>query len=161
MKIYVISGLGADYKVLEKIKLPPNFEVVFIPWKIPTLNEDFHHYILRMSDNIDHQEKFCLLGYSFGGIVVQEIHKIYPAEKVIILGSIKSHHEKSKFIKIGEYTKITHLLPLKIFNEKNFNKYAFIRKIFDSKNPKILEYFAVRNPYYLKWSIEKIANWKH
>jgi hypothetical protein len=161
MKIYLISGLGADYKVLEKIKFPPHFEVVFIPWRVPNTNEDFHHYILRMSENINHQEDFCLLGYSFGGLVVQEIHKIFPAQKVIILGSIKSHLEKSKFIKLGQYTKIPQRLPLKIFNENNFHKYAFVRKLFDSKNPKILEYFAVRNPYYLKWSIEKIADWKH
>ena len=104
-----------------------------------------------------YKRQFYLLGYSFGGILVQEIDKIKPAEKVVILGSIKSDKEKSRFIKIGEFTKIPKVLPERIFNEKSAVAYSLIRKLFDPKNPKILEYFTVRNPYYLKWSIEKVC----
>ena len=90
MKIYVISGLGADFKVLEKLKFPEVLEVVFLDWMIPDSNESFEHYVQKMADRIDDSEPFYLLGYSFGGIMVQEIHKIKPAEKVVILGSIRS-----------------------------------------------------------------------
>ncbi len=31
---------------------------------------------------------------------------------------------------------------------------------FDLKHPKIQQYFQVRDPYYLKWSIDKISEWK-
>ncbi len=160
MKIYVISGLGADFKVLEKLKFPENLEVFFIDWLIPEKDESFSHYVERMAEKIDVSEPFYLLGYSFGGILVQEIDKIKPAEKVVILGSIKSDKEKSKFIRIGEFTKIPKVLPERIFNEKSAVAYSLIRKLFDPKNPKILDYFTVRNPYYLKWSIEKVASWK-
>ena len=158
--MYVVSGLGADFKVLEKLKFPEQIEVVFLDWLIPEKNETFEEYIKRMAERIDDSEPFCLMGYSFGGIMVQEIDKIKPAEKVVILGSIKSDKEKSRFIKAGELTKIPKYLPENIFNEKSTIAYSFIRKLFDPKNPKVLEYFAVRNPYYLKWSIEKIAAWK-
>ncbi len=160
MKVYVISGLGADFKVLERLQFPENLEVVFIDWLIPEKDETFSHYVERMAEKIDVSEPFYLLGYSFGGILVQEIDKIKPAEKVVILGSIKSDKEKSRFIKIGEFTKIPKVLPERIFNEKSAVAYSLIRKLFDPKNPKILEYFTVRNPYYLKWSIEKVALWK-
>jgi pimeloyl-ACP methyl ester carboxylesterase len=160
MKVYVISGLGADFKVLERLQFPENLEVVFIDWLIPEKDETFSHYVERMAEKIDISEPFYLLGYSFGGILVQEIDKIKPAEKVVILGSIKSDKEKSRFIKIGEFTKIPKVLPERIFNEKSAIAYSLIRKLFDPKNPKILEYFTVRNPYYLKWSIEKVALWK-
>lgn len=160
MKLYVVSGLGADFKVLEKLKFPEQIEVVFLDWLIPEKNETFEEYIKRMAERIDDSEPFCLMGYSFGGIMVQEIDKIKPAEKVVILGSIKSDKEKSRFIKAGELTKIPKYLPENIFNEKSTIAYSLIRKLFDPKNPKVLEYFAVRNPYYLKWSIEKIAAWK-
>lgn len=160
MKLYIISGLGADFKVLEKLKFPQNIEVTFIDWLIPTSRETFDHYIQRMAERIDNSKPFCLLGYSFGGIIVQEIHKKKPAQKVIILGSIKSDKEKSRFIKAGELTKLPHFLPEKIFNEKTALAYSMVRKLFDVKNSKIMEYFTVRNPYYLKWSIEKIADWK-
>ena len=160
MKLYVISGLGADFKVLEKIKFPANLEVIFVPWLIPEKGEHFKDYVLRIAENIDDSQPFSLLGYSFGGIMVQEIDKIKPAEKIVILGSIKSDKEKSRFIKVGEVTRIPKYLPENIFTEKSALAYSFIRKLFDPNNPRIMEYFNVRNPYYLKWSIEKIAAWK-
>ena len=115
MKLYVVSGLGADFKVLDKLKFPENLEVVFLEWLIPVRNESFQHYISRMADRVDATETFCLLGYSFGGIVVQEINKLKPAQKTVILASIKSHHEKSRFIKLGERTGLPKYLPETIF----------------------------------------------
>jgi hypothetical protein len=100
------------------------------------------------------------LGYSFGGIMVQEIDKIKPAQKVVILGSIKSDREKSKLIRAGEITKIPKFLPVRFFNDRTTNVYSVVRKFFDPKNPRVLQYFRVRDPYYLKWSIEKISDWK-
>lgn len=160
MKLYVVSGLGADFKVLEKITFPQNLEVVFLDWIMPEKNEDFHHYVKRMADRIDDSEPFSLLGYSFGGIIVQEIDKIKAAEKVVIMGSIKSHKEKSRFIKLGEVTKIPRFLPQQLFNINSATVYSSARGIVDPKNPKLLEYFTVRDTYYLKWSIEKVSAWK-
>lgn len=160
MKLYIISGLGADFKVLEKLKFPEELDIVFLDWLIPDLNESFEHYVQKMAERIDGSEPFYLLGYSFGGIIVQEIHKIKPAEKVVIMGSIRSDKEKSRFIKMGEITGLPKYLPQKIFNDQSSVLYSYIRSFFDPKNPKVLDYFRMRDPYYLKWSIEKISAWK-
>lgn len=161
MKLYVISGLGADKKVFEKIQFPKHLEVVFIDWLIPQPNEEFQHYIDRIiSENINTQKDFCLLGYSLGGMIVQEIHKKFPAKKVIILASIKSELGKSQLMKIGMKSGVYKFLPLSLFNEKSYSFYAFMRYIFDPKNPNVLKYFNVRHPYYLKWGIEKALEWK-
>lgn len=160
MKVYMISGLGADYKVLEKLSFNTTIDPVFIPWLVPKNQESFNDFVLRMAEVIDTEEDYYLLGYSFGGILVQEIHKIKPAKKIVILGSIRSDQEKSRFIKFGEVSKLPRLLPEKIFSPKSAVLYGFMRKLFDPKNPKILEYFTMKDPYYLKWSIEKITEWK-
>ncbi|WP_417430415.1 alpha/beta hydrolase [Halpernia sp.] len=160
MKVYVISGLGADFKVLEKLKFNSNLEIVFIDWLIPKSNETFKNYVSRMAETISIEEDFYLLGYSFGGILVQEIHKIKPAKKILILGCIKSDEEKSFVMKAGKMTKITAILPLKFYGAIPAESYGFIRRIFDSKNSNIMTYFRVRDPYYLKWSIQKIIEWK-
>lgn len=160
MKLYVVSGLGADFSVLSKIDFNSNLQIEFLDWLMPEQGETFSHYVQRMVDRIDDSEPFCLLGYSFGGIIVQEIHKRKKAEKVIILGSIRSDKEKSKFIRFGEKTKIPKYLPTGLFNEKTSMVYTFLRKLFDSKNPKLDQYFCVKDPYYLKWSVEKISEWK-
>lgn len=160
MKIYVVSGLGADFKVLEKIQFPKRHEVVFIDWLIPFLNEEFLDYVKRMAEKIDDSAPFYLVGYSFGGLMVQEINKLKPARKVVILGSIKSDKEKSRLIRTGQLTRIPKILPVIFFNERTTNMYSVVRKFFDPRNPKVLQYFRVRDPYYLKWSIEKISDWK-
>ncbi len=160
MKLYVISGLGAGFKVLEKIKFPSHLEIVFLEWLIPAPRENFYDYVKRMAEKIDDSQPFSLLGYSFGGIVVQEINKIKPAEKVVIMGCIKSDKEKSRFIRFGEFSKIPRYLPQKFFNIHSATVYSFARKIIDPKNPKLLDYLQVTDPYYLKWGIEKVSDWK-
>ncbi|MPS73659.1 MAG: alpha/beta hydrolase [Chryseobacterium sp.] len=160
MKLYIISGLGADGKVLEKLTFNPEIEIVHIPWLIPHLNEEFSDYVARMSESIDDSEEFYLMGYSFGGILVQEIHKLKPAKKIVILGSIRCDAEKSKLIKAGEKTNAIKYIPERLFGNSSSVLYMFLKKIFDSKNSNLLEYFRVKDPYYLKWSMDKVAKWK-
>lgn len=160
MKLYIISGLGADSSVFEKITFPSHLDVVFIDWLIPEQDEEFEHYVERMAENINTEEDFYLLGYSFGGIIVQEIHKRYPAKKIIIMASIKSSEGKSNLMKFSKISKIYKVVPTSAFNEKSYSFYAFVRHLFDPQNPKILKYFTVREPYYIKWSIEKVIDWE-
>ncbi|MDF2933395.1 MAG: alpha/beta hydrolase [Chryseobacterium sp.] len=160
MKIYVVSGLGADFKVLEKLKFPEHHEIVFIDWMIPQKDESFVEYVKRMAEKIDDSDPFYLLGYSFGGIIVQELNLLKPAKKVVILGSIKSDKEKSRLIKAGEITKIPKMMPISFFSDKTTTFYSVVRKMFDPKNLRITQYFRVRDPYYLKWSVERISEWK-
>ena len=160
MKLYIISGLGANEKVLAKLTFATGIEPVHIPWLIPEKDEDFHHYIRRMANGIDDSEEFYLMGYSFGGILVQEIHRLKPAKKIVILGSIRCDQEKSKLIKAGEMTNLVKYIPRQMFGSSSSILYMFLKKIFDSKNANLLEYFQVKDPYYLKWSIDKVARWK-
>ena len=160
MKIYIVSGLGADYKVLERLVFPKQHEVIFIDWLVPKPNEKFNDYVIRMAEKIDDTESFYLLGYSFGGIMVQASNRVKPALKTVILGSIKSDKEKSKLIKIGQFTKIPRYLPVRMFNIKTLETYAVFRKFFDPKNPKVTQYFRFTDPYYLKWSLQRISEWK-
>lgn len=160
MKIYTISGLGADEKVLSKLHFPSKYEVVNLPWKIPERNETWESYLKRFELQIPENEgEFCLLGYSFGGIIVQELHRKKPAKKTVILGSIRCSNEKSKLMRITYATKMHRRFPESMFTEKSAVAYAFFRKFLAPGNPKLFEYFRVRDPYYLKWSVEKIVEW--
>lgn len=160
MKLYVVSGLGADFKVLERLKFNDSVEVKFLNWLMPENKETFADYVKRMAARVYDSEPFYLLGYSFGGIIVQEMHKIKPAEKVVILGSIKSHKERSMLMKFGNVSRVPKLLPGSFYGEKSTEAYLFFRKLFDPKNPRFLEYFEIRDPHYLKWSVEKVVEWR-
>ena len=64
MKLYVISGLGADGSIFEYIQFPKKFtEIIYIDWLIPNYNESFENYVNRMAEKVDVSEKFCLLGF--------------------------------------------------------------------------------------------------
>lgn len=160
MKLYIISGLGAGFKVLEKIKFNAALEIHFIDWLIPTTNESFQDYVLRMAEFVDETEDYFLLGYSFGGILVQEIHKLKPAKKVVIMGSIKSDSEKSMVLNAGRISRVNKLMPTRLYSSIPAETYGFVRKFFDPSNSKFMELFEVRDPYYLKWSVDSVLAWK-
>jgi hypothetical protein len=49
MKLYVISGLGADGSIFEYIQFPKKFtEIIYIDWLIPNYNESFENYVNRI-----------------------------------------------------------------------------------------------------------------
>lgn len=161
MKLYVISGLGAGRTVFEHIVFPKQFsEIIFLDWLMPDPKEDFGHYVERMAQPIDSTEKFCLLGYSLGGIFVQEIHKIKPAEKIVILGSVRSHKEMSKLFQTVGKLKVLKIAPTFYFTEKAIRYYMFFKEAIFPNNHKFWTYFTVRDPFYLKWSIDKMLEWR-
>ena len=158
MKLYIISGLGADRKVFENINFPNVFsEIIYIDWLMPQPEESFPDYVKRMAETIELDEKFCLLGYSFGGILVQEIHKLKPAQKIVILGSIKSHKEKSLAFQLAKKSRIFEKVSESYFDEHKIKSLEWIRKVF---HPKLWHYFTIKTPSYLKWSINKILEWE-
>lgn len=160
MKLYIISGLGADFSVFENITFPRSVEPIFIPWLMPEGNECLENYIWRMSQKINPKEPFALLGYSFGGIIVQEIHRKMPAKKVIILSSVKSHEEMPFIGKFFNKFSIIPLLPISNFEKNAMFAKLFIGRFIESDASLVNKYFVIQNPEYIKWSLDKIVHWK-
>ena len=105
--IYCMPGLGANPKIFENIILPKDtFELHFLQWKIPlSIEEPLEKYAIRMSKDIIHKNP-VLLGVSFGGILMQEISKIITFKKIILISTIKSHHEFPNRLKLIQRTKV-------------------------------------------------------
>ena len=115
-----MPGLGANPKIFEHISLPKDrFEIHLLEWKSPiSLDESLKDYAKRMSEEIKHQNPI-LLGVSFGGVLVQEIAKIIAVKKIILVSSIKSHHEFPNRLKLLQKTKAYKFFPTKII--ENFD----------------------------------------
>lgn len=110
-------------------------------------------------ESIDTTDPFCLLGYSFGGVLVQEIDRITPAEKVVVLGSMKSPRELAPSIKILRNVPFFSKIPKKFFEERAIRNFQNMKNLFEP-NPKFWEYFVVRDTHYLKWSLQQIVQWQ-
>jgi len=158
--VYFMPGLGASPLIFENIILNENeFEPCLLEWKIPYKGETLQEYAKRMCEEIHHVNP-VLIGVSFGGILVQEMDKIIPTRKTIIISSVKSNHEFPRRMKFAKLTKIYKLFPMSVI--QHIEKY-----IPDSINKKYLRgrkelykmYLSIRDKLYLEWALEQVILW--
>jgi pimeloyl-ACP methyl ester carboxylesterase len=161
MLAYFISGLGADERVYENIKLPDEYIIKHIKWLEPERNESFPSYCLRLSQQIDPSTSFVLIGMSLGGLVAIELNKYLKPEKTILISTVISNKQFSivfKLVKLLQLHKITPAFLLKIPSP-----FAYWFFGIDSENEKQLLKSFMKNvtDTYLKWSIDKVINWEN
>jgi surfactin synthase thioesterase subunit len=159
--LYCFPGLGASKKIFEYIQLPEDkVEIHLLEWKSPlSLEESIQDYAARICEDI-HHENPILLGVSFGGMIVQEIAKIMDTEKVIIVSSIKTHHELPNRLKMIRDTGAYKLFPVKITeNLEEYTKY-FFGDFLKKKAELYKVYFSVRSADYMKWAVYNVLHWE-
>lgn len=161
MKIYQVSGLGANQKAFEYLRINPEFETVYLPWIQPETGESLEHYTMRMAEKINTGEDFILMGLSFGGIVVQEMNRFLDPKVNILISTVKNRRELPPFMKLSSKINLHKLVPSSFLTSEKGFSYALFRKLYDAKMPDIYEFFEFRDPYYLKWSIDRIVNWQN
>lgn len=158
VNIYLLAGLGFDYRIFENLRLG-NANINYINWLEPLSDESLDKYVLRMAEQIKCKENIILIGHSFGGIIVQEISKIIKTEKVIIISSIKSKEE------IPFTLKFLKKLPLyKFFNQKLIlASFPIWARAFGYNSEKgralFIQMISNCSDNYFRWSMDKIVNW--
>ena len=158
--VYFMPGLAASTSIFENIKLPEDqFEMVFLEWFLPNDKESIESYAKRMNEKILHENP-VLIGVSFGGILVQEMAKLIPTNKVIIISSVKSNTEFPPRLKMAKATKVYKILPTQLLaNVELLVKYAFGSTIVKKRLKLYEKYLSVRDKNYLDWSIENVLLW--
>lgn len=159
--IYCMPGLGANPKIFEHINLPKDkFELHFLEWKIPlSIEESLEKYAVRISQEITHKNP-VLLGVSFGGILMQEVSKIITFKKIILISSIKSHHEFPNRLKLIQITKVYKFFPTKIVeNLEQYTKY-FLGDFLKKRAELYEMYLSVKDALYMKWAIYNVLHWQ-
>lgn len=155
MILYLIGGLGADERVFKDLKL--NCETKSIKWIEPLRNESLSSYATRLVSHINQNEKFGILGVSFGGIVAIELAKICKPEKLILVSSIETDDQLPlkylDYLKIGLLNLIDALIKPPRF---------VLGYLFGAKNKK-LRYQIINdtNPKFIKWALLQIVLWKN
>ncbi|MBY0427145.1 MAG: alpha/beta hydrolase [Cytophagales bacterium] len=160
-KLYFVSGLGADERVFQFLELP-GFEQVHIHWVPTTVGESLGEYCKKLSQQIDILDDIVLIGVSFGGLVVQELAKIVPAKKVIIISSLKSVNEFGWDFKLLRWIRLDRLIPTSrralekthgvtesMFGVKTVNERKILREILHDIDPQ-----------FLKWAVGAMMEWK-
>ena len=159
MKAYFISGLGADKKAFQKIKLPDNYEPVYLDWITPEKDESLTNYARRFSSLIKNDDAFILIGLSFGGMLACEIAKLRNPMKTIIISSIAASNELPWYFKRAGSMGLHKAMPIKLLKAGTILKNMMGTK---SKEDKaiIIDYAKKADPNLVRWSLHAIISWE-
>ena len=159
-KVYLIPGLGFDYRIFSELKLNAK-SVNYIEYLNPLEKESLQIYVSRLIEhNLKSSEAITLVGHSFGGIIAQEIAKQITVKKIILISSIKSKRENPFHFTIISTIGI-HKLFFKKWTLKTFPFWAkfhgyeteVIQKLF-------VKMIGQHSDEYLQWALYQLSIWK-
>jgi hypothetical protein len=156
LKLYCISGLGADKRVFKYLKL--NAEVIALDWIEPNANEAIEIYSKRLSTSINTSEPFGILGVSFGGLIATEISKQLNPEITILISSAETKNELRTLFNFVGHLGILRLLPEKLFDIPR----PIAKWLFGTDKTELL-YSILDNTdlKFAKWAVIALTNWKN
>ena len=158
-RIYAISGLGADGRLLEKLSLP-DAELIVIPWLVPERNENISEYAKRMSSFIT-EDNPILMGVSFGGMMSLAIASIINTSRVIIISSIKSRNEMPPYLRALSILPKSFIHPSPVLGLFPGIQDHFLGA--DSKDAKEIskEFRKKADRVFLQWALKQVFIWNN
>jgi len=157
--IYVLSGLGADERVFQKINFS-EFSVTYLKWILPTENEKIEDYSSRLLNQIQCRRPI-ILGLSFGGIIAVEMSKLIDTEKIILISTVKTRREIPFYFRWAGKSGLHRILPSRILKNSNFIINWFFGTSGLSDNLILKQMLEETDPVFIKWAIDKIVNWEN
>lgn len=161
MNVYFLSGLGADKRVFDKLKLDDRYDVHYIEWISPKRKEPLHDYAQRLIAQMDTTKPFQLVGLSFGGIMASEIAGIIRPEQIILISSTPTNIPVSKFNR--GLIKFLLASPFAAPILKSTNSYTY--KYFGADTPELKtllkQILHDTDSKFLKWALIRMTDWNH
>lgn len=155
MRLYAISGLGADERVFQYLNL--DVELIPLKWLDPDKRESLESYARRMAKLIDTKQPFGIIGVSFGGIISVELTKIINPQLTILVSSIERSKELPFLYRLFGKTRMIEVLPLPFFRIPP----RIAQYFFGSTNRKLLEtILADSDLKFTKWALSMLLRWK-
>lgn len=158
MKIYCLSGLGADFSAFRNLRIQA--ELVPMNWLKVDPNESLEHYCDRMIDTyIDLNEEVNLMGVSFGGTLAQTISRKIKVNHLILISTITIHEELTWYMKLVHFFRLENTIPVKYLNQYNpILKWSFGIK---SKRESALlrKIIQKTDVVFAKWAIQQLLKW--
>lgn len=159
MDVYFISGLGADERAFERIYLPSKYNIHHLNWITPIDNETIFDYGIRLTQKIDKNKPFILIGLSFGGMIVSSIYEQLKPFKAIVISSAKSRNELPFYFRIVGFLNFNRILPYKFLKRTN-PLYYYLFGVSTKDEKKLLDQIVEQTEFkFLKWSVNQIVKW--
>lgn len=156
-KIYLISGLGADERVFEHIKIE-GFKPKHIKWVEPRQQETIKEYAARLREQID-TENPIILGVSFGGMIAIEIAKQIDYEQIILISSAKTKKEIPHLYRFLGLINLHKLVPISVLKSANFLTFWLFGMETNKEKEMLKSILRDTDNKFLKWAINAIIKW--
>jgi len=155
---YLIPGLGADERVFRRLHLVGTVRV--LDWLPPqSATEPLAHYAARLAEAVPVGEECWLVGVSFGGILAQEVARLRPRARVVLISSLASPVELPFTLRLARATRLYRLFPpqaLKLmprvaqwfFGARNGPEYKLLHQIIQGTDP-----------VFAQWAIRQLLQW--
>ena len=160
LKVYFISGMGADRRIFRHIRLPANFEADYLDWIPFKKGEELEDYAVRLAEGIAPGEPFILIGLSLGGIMAVEIAKRRVPVCTILLSSVPLSGQLPSYFKIARWLPLLDLVPLSFFKSS-----AILKRMFtlESKEDKalILQMIREADASFIRWAMGAVVGWRN
>ncbi|MCC9167650.1 alpha/beta hydrolase [Pontibacter harenae] len=158
--IYIISGLGADWRVFQFLRLPPNYQVVHLPWLEPLhIDEPLQAYVKRLGAAVQEPNPI-LVGLSFGGVAAIELGKILNPEKLILISSLSTQHGIPWHYRLMGKMKLQRVVPMPLLRAT----YPAAPYFFGAHTPYqkelLKDVYQNMSELYLRWSLDQLLKWK-
>lgn len=158
MKIYCISGIGADHRMFRHILAPEGHELVEIGYITPIEGESLRDYSIRLSAGIDTSEPFALLGLSLGGIICVEIARRLSPVGTIIIGSIPISAQMPGYFKLAGRLHLAQFISPSLLKSA-----AILKRLFSNESPEdkrvIRKMIRDGNSIFIKWALQAVLEW--
>lgn len=159
MRVYFISGLGADARVFTHIQLPEGMEAVYLDWIEPQVDETLSEYAKRMSHRIDTKVPFVLAGLSMGGMVVQEMARFIQPERILLFSSVRHPAELPYYLHWAGKARMHRYIPIRWLKAGSFVKRFFTAETASDK-ALMRAVVADGDPHFIRWAMHAILQWQ-
>jgi pimeloyl-ACP methyl ester carboxylesterase len=159
-EIYFISGLGADARVFQQLKIE-GFRPVHIQWEQPHRGESLEHYAGRLLRQVNSPQPI-LVGLSFGGLVAVEMAKQSNPAQVVLLSSVKTADEVPIYFKLFRWVPLHLVLP---FKRLLWAVYWFLFWLFSlgtqAERDLMRQILLDTDPRFMKWAMHRVVTWRN
>lgn len=158
-KIFLISGLGADRRLFNKLDLP-GYELVHMDWLEPDEQDTLTTYAQKLINHYGVTPGSVVMGVSMGGMLTVEISNLVKLNKAIIISSVKDASEFPAYFKIFRRMPVYKIIPHGFYTSMGF----LIKPLFGELKGKSGFLFVdmIRNssPKFMRWAMHAILQWQ-
>ena len=157
-KIFLIPGLGADYRIYKNMEFQ-GYDIVNITWIEPNPKDTLADYAQKLIDHYHIQAGSIVVGNSLGGMLAMEIAKKMELNKVLLISSIKTKSEAPKSHLWYRRIPVYKILPAGLFPKLGvFVKFAF-GKMNKPDQWLFVDMLEKTPPHFAKWALGAILHW--